>query len=177
MRRRIKKLPVELMDDKAKAAASVDAFVGNKPRKKNRNASSKAIVKRKLEDIRIRMRDNKIDKVSPSEMVALFCILHTDTYGVEPTEMVGKTWEVACFNAKRFISDEFNGNSAEALLFVRWVWRRETIREANPNSPKRKMRLTWRHMFVWRDLLTDYRVEMTRRMKSHNLYGTSKPLR
>lgn len=163
-------------DEQLNAAQSVDKFVGGGGKKRKSNGANAAQIKQKISEVRARMMIG-IDKASPSELVALYYILHTDTYGCEPAELKGAVWKRACFAAGNLISNKFNGRSDEAVLFMRWAWRREWVRTRRRERSEgigNSYRLTWYRQFIDDSLLTDYRVEMINRMKSRNLYGTGR---
>ena len=172
MRRVVKDLSEILQrDTKDEAAASVDAFADGSQRSKSNSSITKAAMAAKVGMMRAAMkRPEGIEKVSPSELVALYYICHTDTYGSEPIELRGQEWGKACIAAGNLIKREFNDNSAEAVLFVKWTWRREMIREQRDQGKYERSRIAWRKQFLWKDLLSDYRTEMTRRMKSRKIY-------
>lgn len=172
MRRRVDDLSKVFEDGSQEAAAaSVDSFANGSKRSKSISVPSKAAIAAKVGMMRAAMkRSEGINKITPSELVALYYVCHTDTYGSEPIELAGREWNRACIAAGNLIKREFNDNSAEAVLFVKWTWRREMIREERNQGRFERARIGWKKQFMWKDLLSDYRTEMTRRMRSRKIY-------
>lgn len=147
------------------ADASLDAFVGTgKPRKK-RARTGRADVRRTVEEVRRLVQGGEPKMMTPTQLVALYYLCHSEVYGAEPSELVGETWRAACLAAGRLSKSEFNGNSADVVEFIRWVWRREKWREDRRQDGASRWRVTWRQQFVRRDLLADYRTDLARRAR------------
>ena len=97
----------------------------------------------------------------PRHLVALYAYLHGRVYGVEPSELLGDplAWLGAVSAATKLLREEFDGNAARAVEWVRWVWQREKRgcdRRANVGESS-DFRISWRYMFCRRSLLVDYR--------------------
>ncbi len=97
-------------------------------------------------------------------LVGLYAISHETVYGAVPQELE-RDFMAARSSAAKLIRDEFEGNIAAAIHFVRWCWSREQARERKRKATKTQsdFRISWRFQFVSRSLLTDYRVEGSRR--------------
>lgn len=100
-----------------------------------------------------------------SHLVAFWMRCHQMVYGVVPSEMEeSRDWSRAVYAASTLVRKEFGGNTAEALEFLKWTWRRERAREerAKERREKRVGRVGWQLQFCHRNLLTDWRLEQAR---------------
>lgn len=98
---------------------------------------------------------------APRHLVALYALCHEHVYGVRPGELAGKTWSMACAEARRFLDREFGGDVARCVEFVAWAWQRER-RATRRASDTDRRRIGWRLMFS-AALATDYRVAVASR--------------
>ena len=99
------------------------------------------------------------DDAGPSDLVALYIVLHERVYSVLPDELLdGKEWMGAVSAATRLIRDI--GDVDRALEFVRWCWLREKWKVDNRRESHSRM--LWRFVFCSASLLTDYKVSLVR---------------
>lgn len=102
---------------------------------------------------------------TPEDLVGLYAVLHAGVYGVSPIEEVAPVWLAAVSAAKRLTLEAFDGSPRLAVEFLRWIWGREIEREQwrQKHTGGRGKRLTWRHVFLWRESLVEWRIEEQRR--------------
>jgi hypothetical protein len=108
------------------------------------------------------MRDSKDwSNARGKHLVALYAWLHSETYKVDPIELLdGNSFMGAASAADKLIVDVFGAEIDRAVQYVCWVWRRERARLAkNSANP---FRVGWRLVFVNRSLVTDYRIDLVR---------------
>lgn len=98
-------------------------------------------------------------KPEPKHLVGLYAHMHEAVYGVVPEELRRPNEFMGATSAARKMTAEaFDDRIADAIEFMRWVWRRErdmTKWRRAKGVPIR--RVDWRRQFVFRDLVTDYR--------------------
>ena len=142
------------------AATQVAEMVGAmKPRRK-RGVN----VDRVRAELETMLAADRYDTMKPVHLVALWARCHERVYGVVPAEMVGDAWLAASSSAAKLVRDEFGGDFARAVEFLRWTWRREQGREiaARKRKDERVSRIGWRLQLAQRYLLTDYRLDLAR---------------
>jgi hypothetical protein len=103
-------------------------------------------------------------EMRPGHFVALYVACHERVYGAAPTELdVGRTHALAVLAASRLLKQEFHEDPARMFDFLRWAWDREEAREKWRRDNRREGgRIGWRLQFG-AALVTDYRVEASRR--------------
>jgi hypothetical protein len=171
MRRRIAidEVGFELLAERQLAAESVDQFVRKSSNSRSKSCSTgKKAIERIIRDVR-EWSKTDIKIATPTQLVALYYLCHSEIYGSEPIELVGSNWNQACISVGKMIKQDFGGNSIGVVEFVRWVWRREQWRETHRSGDKPRWRITWQQQFAKRNLLSDYRAEMARAGKATDL--------
>lgn len=102
------------------------------------------------------------DGASGHHFVALYEFLHRTVYGVE-ADIDRKSRAFANAAAGRMLAKDFDGDATKAMLFVKWVWRREESREEWRRANRRDgQRIGWRLQFCFGSLVADYRVHCAR---------------
>jgi hypothetical protein len=91
--------------------------------------------------------------------VGLYAVLHETTYGALPEEVMGDAFLGAAAAAEK-LSRELGGPD-KLLELLRFVWARERAREKRREAGS-DFRIGWRLMFVSRNLVTDWKVELAR---------------
>lgn len=96
-------------------------------------------------------------------LVALYDVMHTEVYGVEPSELGPAERYNAAMMAGNLTKREFSGDFTQAVEFMRWAWAREADNEKwrRENGRTNARRIGARLMFGG-SLLTDYRVYLAR---------------
>ena len=118
-----------------------------------------SVIKSEMTRIEKRIENNNWENMKPGELVALYVWCHNQMYETFPVEMTTKTWGEAKKAAGRLVKNEFNGNTSEAVNYLRWVCVRYSSRMAwQVNRGIPISRLTWLNLFVYKSMLTDYRV-------------------
>ncbi len=146
----------------AEAEAQLESFAGvGKPRRKAAGPDPD----KARSELREMLTHSDFGKASATHLVALYEWCHEQVYGARPAEIEKRTaWKMVVFAASRMIRDDFGGDVAEVIAFIRWTWQREKARErarrAQPDS--RVGRIGWRLQFVTKYLLTDYRIAKAR---------------
>jgi hypothetical protein len=147
------------------AAASVDEFAGTKANgKRGKGRKTKADLAAEVERVGERLRSNDWSELRPGDLVAAHAFCHQSLYG-EHDDLLGDNWRRASVSAYQLVKCDFDGDLVAGLAFVRWAWQRERKREERRKrngSDGEGHRLVWRHLFVTRWILTDYRVESRR---------------
>lgn len=130
---------------------------------KRRRAASRADRARAMDSARARVDRDAWGGVTDSEVVALFALIHEDVYGVAEAELEsGKVWSQATLAVWRFRTEQFGGDGAAVVDYLRWLGAREKGREAwRRDNGKSGARVSWRAAFS-RALLTDYRIDRAR---------------
>lgn len=108
---------------------------------------------------------------TPAHFVALYAWLHAEVYGAPPAELRSDAWWGAVSAAAKLLRDEFSGEPLRLLDYIRWTWRRERGREqkaAARDDGGESRRIGWKLQFVYKHLLTDYRVDAARAGKKVN---------
>lgn len=170
--------PSKLFGSNNAAAQSVEAFAGiDKPRKGTSGKKGKAAIRKLVDEVRAMVKADRYSMMTPTQLVALYYLCHSEVYGAEPSELAGEMWRQACMAAGRLIKTEFGGNSIQVVEYIRWTWSRERWREERRDESATRWRITWRQQFVQKTLISDYRTEMARRarkakgMKSRSGFG------
>lgn len=147
--------------DKQEAAQAVHDLVGGpRTKPKRRRASSKKWRKQ----VREMMETEDWDDAKPQHFVALFVILFTWCYEVEPADMQGQELLAARSSARRLLEKEFAGDPYATLAYMKWTWKREKEREEwRRNKGVHGRILKWRDVFMTGKALTEYRIDVARR--------------
>lgn len=147
--------------DATEAQAALADFVGTRRPKRPRAARPEKV----RAEAAAMIVSNDFAAATPHHLVALYEDCHLRVYGALPGELAGQAWLGAASAAAKLVRDEFEGDVAKAIEFVRWTWWREREREqrSRTRGEVRTFRVGWRLQFQARGLLTDYRVEMLRR--------------
>lgn len=98
-------------------------------------------------------------EATPKHFVELYVHLHRQIYGVDVLELgQAKVRASAASMAKRTLVDHFGGDGDALAAFMRWVWQRQAVEEAQRRAGARDgdFRVTWRYQWSPR-LVTDYR--------------------
>jgi len=152
------------------AAKSVDDLVRTRTERKKAEGEKpkfgrKASVQKAIEEAKGLVKAGQYNVATPSQLVGLYYLCHEKVYGAVPSELVGEEWRKAVLAAANLVRREFRGDSAKAIEFVRWTWRREAWREGRRKEEDRRWRITWRNQFCRADLQADYYTEMARKKK------------
>jgi hypothetical protein len=161
--------PKEL--ERAFATVELRQLVGpEKPngKKRRRNGSvSRSMLEQRIEQFTRMVERDDFEGALPSDLVAAYAWCHRGAYGVLPLELVERgAWERAVLSASSMLKQEFSGDVAAMLDYVRWTWGREIARQewraragqANGSA----WRIGWYEQFVKKRLLTDYLVKTNR---------------
>ena len=117
-----------------------------------------------MADLERRLKDGDWDGLTAQVLVALYVWCHEKTYGAGPS-LRGKEWLHASRAAGNMVRREFAGDWDAALVFMRWVWKRERERERwRRENGKQGRVINWRRQFVYGDLLTEWRVARDRKL-------------
>lgn len=149
-----------LRTDKEQAAHALTEACGvGKPKRQRGISPAKA-----REQLNEMLVANDFASAKPTHLVALYEWCHERVYGVVPAELTPKVWRGAMFAAARMLKDEFSGDVQAMVAFVRWVWRREQVRERRrrEGADASSFRISWRLQFVTKHLITDYRIDLAR---------------
>lgn len=103
------------------------------------------------------------DGVTSRHLVALYDVMHTEVYGVEPGELGPAERYNASMMAANLTKREFGGDFKKTIEFMRWAWAREAEAERwrRQNNRTNGRRIGARLMFSG-SLVTDYRVFLAR---------------
>ena len=157
--------------EKSAAEEQFDALAGKAPKRKQFALSSSTISKASVEADAMATAGTW-DGARGVHLVALYAWMHREVYGVEaselsPTSGAGqKEWALAGVLAQRFCAQNFGGEMAECVEFMRWAWKREQFKERKRRNGEARaedqgFRMGWRLQFSAR-LATDYRVDRAR---------------
>lgn len=151
-------------DDRAKATASLEAFLGPTPKKHPTGRAVARIRKKHIAEVRDRWARKHWDGMTAGKLVALYWLCHEKVYGVVPVEIDrATTWEQVMKIAGSMVKRHFDDDVERAVVFMRWVWTREQGREKWRRDNKRDgYRLTWRNQFSQDYLITDWRAAAMR---------------
>lgn len=119
------------------------------------NATFQSGVERAKQHITSRKSD-----LRASEIVYVYAVLHERVYGVLPLELRSEMGRASAAVAN-VIKNEFGGDPAGVIEFLRWTWARERDAFAR-REPENTFRISWRYQFG-RRLMTDYRIALSRR--------------
>lgn len=100
-------------------------------------------------------------------LLALYAFCHTKVYGVEAGELLAaNTCFLAVKGAKKCLDEDFSGDVARAVGFIRWAWRREEerMRWREANERETTSRIGWRLQFS-KQFSTDYRFWLAQQKK------------
>lgn len=159
-------LPDELFpsEEKTEATAILRGFLGEPKTKKTRRGTiSDSQWGRMRDAVDAYMQLGDWANATPRDFVVLYAILHERVYGVAASELTPAERLHAAGAAARMLAREFAGDPNEMAEFMRWAWQREAVREKWRRDNNRDGgRIGWRLMFNG-SLLTDWRLERTRR--------------
>lgn len=114
-------------------------------------------------------RDFDWSAAEPKHFVALYCDLHARIYDAPALDLERARERLAAVGAaRRMMEKHFGGSAARFAGYMRWVWRRERALEQRRREAGSGRRLSWRHVFVWVELATEYRVAAARAKKAAN---------
>lgn len=137
----------------------VDQFAPMRPERKPRLTFNRKRVRQELLDIQAREAWHELQ---PSHFVLLHIALHKWCYSVEPV-LTNSDLAKAESAARRMLAEEFNGDVAVMVDYVRWVWSDEREREQWRRTNSRGGGvLSWFDVFAARRRLTEYRVYRSR---------------
>lgn len=161
--------PPPAPSSKPSNVTSLDEWAAAAPkRKKGLRSAGKNDVEAALDEANAMRKAGDWTAARPRHLVALYVQLHAHVYGVQPTELRGKTWTAACLMASRLLEREFTGDTARFVAFIAWTWKCERKAHARGNPDRR--RLGWRLQFS-PALVTDYRVHLLGESKRPHVIG------
>jgi hypothetical protein len=133
--------------------------------KKRTPRSAAPHLQRAIAEVTEMQESGEWEELETRHLVALYAQLHERVYGAAPVELVAD-WAPALSAARKLQRDEFGDEPSRMLEWMRWVWKREREGEKWAASEKReRRRISWRLMFMNRQLVTDYRVAAARQQK------------
>lgn len=146
------------------AADSVSRLVAPKLAARPRSfRSSKGAIERAREQMHAMAESADWEQAGGAHLVALYEWLHEQVYGVATAELDARTWALAAQAAARMADQQFEGDYGRAVVFMRWVWKREIEREKwRRENGKSGSRIGWKLAFHG-SLVTDYKVDRARR--------------
>lgn len=98
----------------------------------------------------------------PCHLVVLYLKSHKWCYGVDDSLTGTEVYRAVC-SAATMVKREYRGDYRAAIDFIRWAWREEKRKEAWAiEQGISRNRLTWRHLFMFKDLHVSYRLEQER---------------
>lgn len=101
-------------------------------------------------------------------LVALYDKFHSTVYGVA-SDLDRKGWMYATSAADRMVLRDFEASPANAVRFMRWLWKEEARREEWRRENHRDgRRIGWRLQFCFGTLIADYRVHVARQGRIPN---------
>lgn len=134
----------------------MDEWLAGAPAKrKGLRVASKNDIATSIEETQGMYKAHDWTAMRPRHAVALYWILHTHVYSIEPSELRGKAWTAACLMASRLLAKDFGGDHDRLVSFLAWAWKRE--KKAHARGGEDRRRLGWRLQFS-AGLATDYRV-------------------
>jgi hypothetical protein len=144
------------------AAKSVELFAGErrgagKPRRRARPKARANVMEAAREGVAEMAASGDWSGATGDHLVALYAWLHRQVYGVECEELDAQDWWLARSAAVRLASTHFGDDYDRAVVFMRWVWKREQRDEEwRRKNDKMGRRIGWRLQFS-AQLVTDYR--------------------
>jgi hypothetical protein len=143
------------------AAQIMDDFCGPAPKRRSSPGSAR---KRHIAEVKERLPKKDWKGMTPEKLVALYWVCHEQVYGMPPVELDRpRMWTGAMSAAKRMVRDHFDDDMDKAMSFMKWVWNREQeIEEWRRRKNKVGRRIKWRTLFVYDELITDWRAAMMR---------------
>ena len=172
-------MPVELAGEdaaaeleRAFAALQLKRMVGGarkKPKKSRAPTIGRSALAERVRGFQERVNREDFSELKPADLVAAYAWCHFRTYSnVLPQDLTENgAWKKALLSAGRMLTQEFEGDVAAMLNYIRWTWGREAGREQwrCENNGGNGGRVTWYAQFVQRRLLTDYQVKTGRAPK------------
>lgn len=147
--------------DRENAERMLAAFCPQTKTRKRSGTIAKSRWDKAMTRVQERLRSADWQEADPIEFVALYHLLHTRVYGVEPGELGTSQRMRAMTMARLLLAREFN-HPREMAAFMRWVWIREEQRERwRKQSGSAGGRIGWYFQFDGR-LVTDWRLEARR---------------
>lgn len=134
-------------------------FVAPPEKDKKRRAMSQQQFQKLLVETNDLKMTKRWDEFTPRHFVGMYCLLHHYVYSVFPHE-VRDNYMLSVGAAQRMLKNEFKGDTEQMIVFMRWVWKRESEREKSRDANS-TFRIGWRLQFG-RQLLSDFRVAKTR---------------
>lgn len=148
--------------DRDAAKRILDTFCPPKEKVK-RSTISNRVWMQVLVETQDRIKTGNWDAAIGREFVALFSILHTHVYKVEPADLIAASRYQASGAASQMLKRTFDFDGWEMADFIRWTWMREAGREKwRLSNNVSGGRVSWRLQFSGA-LLTDWRIESMRR--------------
>lgn len=159
-RKLAKKARVKQTDHDAAARAVLELVGGARKKPKRRSGPQS---ERWQDETRMLMKNGEWGGAGPQHLVALYIILHEWCYDVAPADMKGQVLLGARSSVNKLLTKEFGGDIFACVDYIKWAWSREKGREdwrREKGVPGR--RLLWRHLFMYGQVLTDYRIDAAR---------------
>lgn len=155
--------PAPAPPEDAPGAALLASLGPAKPKRKRTASDAKRNLAKAMAEAEKALKDGAppelVHTLKPQHLVGLYARMHELVYGAFPEELHRPgEYAGAVSSAKKLVDDAFGGKIADAVEFMRWVWREQqglTKWKRARGIPIR--RVEWRRQFVFRDLLTDYR--------------------
>lgn len=133
------------------------------PSAAKRYATAMRIAKQLLEEQRQNGHPD-LSQAGPLGVIGMFILMHLAVYKVEPEDLLEpNAMNGASSAVRRLIEQEFGGHIEYVFEFVRWTWARERKQFAT-RPPDNTFRISWRYQFCSKNLLTDYKVALSRQV-------------
>lgn len=125
--------------------------------------SSKSQIERARAQMLAMSESGVWDDASGAHLVALYEHFHFKVYGVANAELDGKNWALASQAAGRMASTHFENDYGKAVIFIRWVWKKEAwIEERRRERQESGRSIGWRLQFAHGSLITQYKIDCAR---------------
>lgn len=154
-------------EKEAPSAAMQQLLAESEKKNERRKARPKTIAASQFGRARVEVEamidTDNWDGVTSRHLVALYDVMHTEVYGVEPGELGPAERHNAAMMAANLTKREFGGDFKKTVEFMRWAWGREAESEKwrRENNRINARRIGARLMFSG-SLVTDYRVFLAR---------------
>lgn len=134
-------------------------------KRRSRTTIGASVFNRALQEVDEMVKSGEWDNCTARHLVALYDMMHTKCYGIEPAELGPKERYRAVFMVSGLIKREFGDDILKMVAYMRWVWTREIGREKwrRENNSDSNFRIGFRMMFSPSSLLTDYRLAQQRK--------------
>lgn len=124
-----------------------------------RRSIGKVEAERLMHEIDERIESENYDEMRARDYVAFFCWIHEAIYDVPCVDEVRPEWEIASIRAHQMLTEEFGGEHGEFLEYIKHSSKREEEKEIWRRSNQTPgKRLRWRDFFLFKTLLSDYRL-------------------